>query len=124
MKYPLIIITIFFGTLSATAQIERKTEISKPDSSNAVAGKNKDIKQTQKDRFKELDLTKEQKAKVKEIRQAGKSAKEVIENNAELNDADKKRQLRLLQRDQMQKIQGILTEEQKAKFKASKENNT
>ncbi len=124
MKYPLIIITIFFGTLSATAQIERKTEISKPDSSNAVAGKNKDIKQTQKDRFKELDLTKEQKAKVKEIRHAGKSAKEAIENNAELNEADKKRQLRLLQRDQMQKIQGILTEEQKAKFKASKENNT
>lgn len=123
MKYPVIIISLLLGTLSVTAQIERKTESIKPDSSNSVAAKNNDNKQSQKDRLKELDLTKEQKAKVKEIRQAGKASKEAIENNTELNEADKKKQLRLLQREQAQKIQAILTEEQKAKFKASKPNN-
>ena len=122
MKYPLIIIAFVLGALSATAQIERKTESIKPDSSNASAVKEKN-KQSQKDRLKDLDLTKEQRAKVKEIRQSGKSAREAIENNAELTDADKKKQTRLLQKEQAQKIQAILTEEQKAKFKASKENN-
>ena len=60
---------------------------------------------------------------MKEIRQAGKSAKEAIEKNTELSETDKKKQLRDLQKAQAQKVQAILTEEQKAKFKASKQND-
>ncbi len=123
MKYPAIIMLLVLGSLSSTAQVERKTQSVKPDSTNATTVKNKNDKQSQKDRLKDLDLTREQKAKVKEIRQAGKAAKDAIENNADLAEADKKKQLRNLQREQAQKIQAILTEEQKVKFKASKENN-
>ncbi len=123
MKCPVIIMLLVLGSLSSTAQVERKTQSVKSDSTNAPSVKNKNDKQSQKDRLKDLDLTREQKAKAKEIRQAGKAAKDAIENNADLAEADKKKQLRNLQREQAQKIQGILTEEQKIKFKASKENN-
>ncbi len=124
MKYPLIILVLLLGSLSLSAQIEREPVLSgKMDTIGFKAKNDKENKQSQKDRLKELDLTKDQKAKVKEIRQSGKAAKEAIENNAELTDADKKKQTRLLQREQAQKIQAILTEEQRAKFKASKENN-
>lgn len=122
MKLPVFIFLLFLSSISASAQIERKPVAIKTDSAQTT-GNNKADKQTQKDRLKDLDLTKEQKAKVKEIRQSGKSAKEAIENNTDLSEADKKKQLRNLQREQAQKIQSILTEEQKAKFKASKENN-
>ncbi len=123
MKYSVIVLILLVSNLSLSAQIERKPGVGKTDTFSFTAKKDKENKQSQKDRLKELDLTKDQKAKVKEIRQAGKAAKEAIENNAELNEADKKKQLRLLQKDQTQKVQAILTEEQKAKFKASKPNN-
>ena len=123
MKYSLIILLLVLGSLSSTAQIERKTESIKADSTNNAQVDNKKNKQTQKDRLEELDLTKEQKGKLKEIRQSGKAAKDAIENNAALSETEKKKQLRNLKMEQAQKVQGILTEEQKAKFKASKQNN-
>ena len=122
MKISLIAFILSVVTLTASAQIERKPVIAKADSTQTT-GNVKANKQTQKDRLKDLDLTKEQKAKVKEIRQAGKSAKEAIEKNTELSETDKKKQLRDLQKAQAQKVQAILTEEQKAKFKASKQND-
>ena len=76
-----------------------------------------------KDRLKELDLTREQKIKLKEVRQSNQAAKAAIENNAGLSDEEKKKQIHTLQKDQQQKVQAILTEEQKAKFKARYPNN-
>lgn len=119
----MIILLVLFGSLSSTAQIERKTESIKTDSANNAQVENKKNKQTQKDRLEELDLTKEQKGKLKEIRQSGKAAKDAIENNSTLSETEKKKQLRNLKMEQAQKVQDILTEEQKAKFKASKQNN-
>ena len=55
--------------------------------------------------------------------QSGKASKDAIENNAQLSEPEKKKQLRELQKAQLLKIQSILTEEQKAKFQASKQNN-
>ena len=79
---------------------------------------------SRKERFKELDLTREQKVKMKEIMQSGKAAKEAIENNTQLSDQDRKKQMRELQKSQMQKMQAILTPEQIEKFKASRQNNS
>ena len=73
--------------------------------------------------MRELDLTREQKGKMKEIMQANKAAKDAIENNTQLSEADRKKQMRELQKSMAQKIQAILTPEQMEKFKASRENN-
>ena len=125
MKFRLIFLLLLLGSLSSSAQIEREPIVSgKKDTIPFTASNEKNNKQNQKDRLKELDLTQEQKAKVKEIRQAGKSAKEAIENNAQLSEEEKKKQIRNLQREQAQKIQAILTPEQRAKFKASRPNNS
>lgn len=124
MKISLIIFILSLFTITASAQIERQPVTIKKDSAQAApAPDDKVDKQSRKERFKELDLTKEQKGKLKEINQSGKAARETIENNTQLSDQDKKKQLRELQRSQMQKIQAILTPEQLEKFKASKPNN-
>ena len=122
MKYPFIILALLLANLSLSAQIEREPS-GKMDTISFTAKNDKENKLTQKDRLKELNLTKEQKAKVKEIRQESKAAKEAIENNTLLSEEDKKKQLRELQKAQAQKVQAVLTEEQREKFKASKQNN-
>jgi Spy/CpxP family protein refolding chaperone len=124
MKIPLIVLVLSLGTLSSSAQIERKPAVIKTDSAQAVKPGNKTYQQSRKDRLKDLDLTREQKMKLKEIREANKTAKDAIENNTQLSEQDKKKQLRALQKEQAQKVQAILTDEQRAKFKASKPNDS
>ena len=123
MKSSLIFLIVLLTTITASAQIERRSTLSKTDSSQTMGTGNKADKQSRRERFKELDLTREQKGKMKEIMQSGKASKEAIENNAQLSDQDKKKQMRELQRSQMEKIQAILTPEQIEKFKASRQNN-
>ncbi len=123
MKISFIAFILSLVTVSASAQIERKPAVVKTDSAQTTINDNKVDKQSRKERFKELDLTREQKGKLKEIMQANKAAKEAIENNTQLSDQEKKKQLRELQKTQMQKIQAILTPEQIEKFKASKPND-
>lgn len=123
MKIFSLILSLSFFAVSASAQIERKIVSVKPDSTQSVTtGDNKVDKQSRKERFRELDLTKEQKGKLKEITQSGKAARENIESNTQLSEDEKKKQLRELQRSQAQKIQAILTPEQREKFKASRPN--
>lgn len=120
----IIFVAFFFSlcTLTVSAQIERKPVVVKGDSAHTTDNNNKVDKQTRNERLKELNLTKEQKGKMKDIMQSGKAAKEAIENNIQLSEADKKKQLRELQKAQAQKVQAILTPEQREKFKASKPN--
>ena len=122
MKYPFIILALLLSSLSLSAQVERAV-VGKTDTTKLTPLKGRTVKLGQKDRLEELDLSREQKGKIKEIRQSGKAAKDAIENNAGLSETEKKKQLRILKMEQAQKVQGILTEEQKAKFKASKQNN-
>ena len=122
MKITFVAFFFSLSTLTVSAQIERKPVVVKTDSTQASVSDDKVDKQGRKERIKELDLTKEQKGKMKEIVQSGKAAKEAIENNTQLSEADKKKQLRELQKAQAQKVQAILTPEQREKFKASKPN--
>lgn len=122
MKYTVILFSFLLFSVFASAQIERKPAITKADSASTTSSSGKMNKQSKKDRIKDLDLTKEQKMKMREIKQSGKSTKESIENNTSLSEEEKKQQLRALQIEQAQKIQEILTDEQKAKFKAGRQN--
>ena len=124
MKISLLVFVLSLGTLSASAQIERKPVVAaKSDSTQTTTTDNKVDKKSRKERMRELDLTREQKGKMKEIMQANKAAKDAIENNTQLSEADRKKQMRELQKSMAQKIQAILTPEQMEKFKASRENN-
>ena len=67
--------------------------------------------------MKDLNLTKEQRAKMKEIRQSGKAKREAISNDTKLTDAEKQTQLRALQKEQLQNTMNILNEEQKKKMR-------
>ncbi|MGB4845247.1 MAG: hypothetical protein WBP16_12345 [Ferruginibacter sp.] len=124
MKIPTIIFTLLLTSFFASAQIERKPTVVKADSATAVSPNQPMDKQNRRDRLKDLDLTREQQGKLKEIRQSSQAAKQAIENNTQLTDAEKKKQLRALQKDQAQKIQSILTEEQKVKFREGRKGNS
>lgn len=124
MKISVLFIAFLLVSLFSSAQIERKPTVVKADSAQATAPADKSTaRQSRRDLLKDLDLTKEQRSKLKEMRQANQAAKEAIENNAQLSDAEKKNQLRVLQKEQAQKIQSVLTEEQKLKFKEGRQNN-
>lgn len=103
-------------------QIQKNVVKQKSDSvtSNPIRAKENE---SRKEILKELDLTKEQKVKLKEVNQSMKASKEAIENNLELSDIQKQEKLKALKKEQMSKIQSILTEEQKIKFRQLKEKN-
>ena len=103
-------------------QIQRNVVKQKSDSASANPFPSKE-NESRKEILKELDLTKEQKVKLKEVNQLMKASKEAIENNMELSGIQKKEKLKALKKEQMSKIQSILTEEQKIKFRQLKEKN-
>lgn len=123
MKITTFLFTLLLTSFFASAQIERKPAVVRSDSSASASSGNQMNKQGPKNRMKDLNLTKEQRSKMKEIRQSGQAAKEAIESNTNLSEAEKKKQMRALQKEQAQKMQDILTVEQREKFKADKQNN-
>jgi len=119
MKIPGLILFLLLPSMISVAQIERKPSPSKQvDSILSQPGNSMN---NRKDLLKDLDLNREQKMKLKEIRQASMAKKEAIENNGQLPEEEKKKQLRELQKEQAKNVQAILTDEQKKKFKAKKQ---
>lgn len=118
MKLLLLIFLFFLSSISVSAQIERKPLAIQTDSAQTTSNDNEDNKQSRKARLKDLDLTPEQKVKLKELREANIAAKAIIENNTQLSEPEKKKQLRELQKAQAQKIQAVLTAEQKSKIQS------
>ena len=122
MKIAGLILALLFSSLISFSQVERKSSsVIQPDSIDNKPLERAMDKPNRKDLLKELNLTREQKIKLKDIRQANMAKKEAIENNSQLSDAEKKTQLRGLQKEQAQNIQNILTDEQKEKFKATRQ---
>ena len=110
-------------SINATAQIQRSAEAKTNDTTVMANPKASADKQNRKERFRELNLSKEQKGQLKGIMQTGKNSKTEIENNEQLSDADKKTQLHELKKNQAQKILAILTPEQREKYNQSKMSN-
>lgn len=119
MKIPGFILFFLLPSMISVAQIERKPSPSKQEDSALSQPSNS--MNNRKDLLKDLDLTREQKIKLKEIRQANMAKKEAIENNSQLSEEEKKKQFRELQKEQAKNVQAILTDEQKEKFKAKRQ---
>ena len=122
MKIPGLILVLLFSSLFSLSQIERKpAPAMQTDSVSSNTGSNKMDRSEKKELLKELDLNKEQKMKLKEIRQTSMAKKEAIENNNQLSETERKTKLRELQKEQAQNIQAVLTNEQKEKFKTMRQ---
>jgi len=64
-----------------------------------------------------LNLSEEQKSKMKEMRMANKEKKDAIINNSSLSESQKKEQLKTLRKENAGKFESVLTDEQKTKIK-------
>ena len=107
-------------SLSSIAQVQRTgTPSRKTDSVTTAQGANNaGSDMNKKKMMRELDLTKEQKIKLKEARESSKAKQEAISNDDKLTQEQKDAKLLELKRAQAQNMQGILNEEQRAKMKA------
>jgi periplasmic protein CpxP/Spy len=73
-------------------------------------------------KIKQANLTSDQKKQVKKYKKTNKAKKVVIKNNTALTEQQKKEQLGQLKTEKQQKLEAILTPEQKEKMKQTKEN--
>lgn len=71
--------------------------------------------------MKALNLTDEQQGQLKEMRKANKAKKDAILADTKLNEEQKRSALKSIHQEEAGKIQQVLTDEQKAKFKELKE---
>jgi hypothetical protein len=117
-KLVTLIVFSFIITLSF-AQVERKSNNSvKTDSvKHKIDRKDDSARVSKKQMMKDLNLSKEQKIKFKEARQANKAKKEAIENDDKLSKEDKEVKLKALHQEQAKNTMGILNDEQKEKIK-------
>ena len=121
-KYISIVVLFSLISILSQAQVQRTPAKQKTDSAAVVTDTVKD-KKSKKEILKELDLSREQKVKLKELNQSMKASKEALENDTTLTEADKKAKLKVLKKEQAQKIQALLTEEQKIKFRKLRNKN-
>lgn len=107
--------------ITANAQVQRK-KTGAADSAAVSTSKAADGKGGRKEMMKDLNLTKLQKHKLKEMRLSGKTKMSEIQNDAKLSEADKKTKLKELHKQQMESTLSVLNDEQKAKFKKMQKN--
>jgi Spy/CpxP family protein refolding chaperone len=120
-KYLVIAILITIGH-TGIAQVKRTTI--KPTTDTATVKQSEEAnKDFRKEILRQLNLTREQQLKMREINQIMKASREELEKNTTLPDAEKKTKLRSLRKDHAQKIQAVLTEEQKVMFRQLKAKN-
>ncbi len=103
---------------AATAQL-RRTPAAKPavDSAAAETATSQRGKHGQRKMIKELNLDKEQKEKLKTMKEEAKAEKDAIAADDKLTAAEKKQKQQELRRKQAEKLNGVLTDEQKEKLK-------
>lgn len=118
MKKTALCLAFTFISFLSIAQLQRVVTPRRVDSASAVKEKfNEDNKAGRKQMLRELNLTKEQRSKLKEIRQTNKAKTEAVNNNDSLTQEQKDAKLRELKREKAQSIMPVLNEEQKAKMK-------
>ncbi|MBC7508545.1 MAG: hypothetical protein H7320_07320 [Ferruginibacter sp.] len=120
-----VTVTLFISWLVSisVAQIERKAtakkELPAAAQNQEQPAKNEvGMKIKNKRLLQSLDLSKEERQKLKSIRRENREKKEAIENSDGLTAAERQQQLKLMHKGAADNIRNILTDEQKAKMKA------
>lgn len=117
MKRFLFLLLFIQISLAAVAQIQRKPAPAVASKDSAAISAQSPATNKRKELLKELDLSKEQKLKLRAIHQAAQAKKDAISNDDKLTEAEKKTRLRQLRMEQADSLMSILDEKQKAKFK-------
>ena len=116
-KLFVFVISVCFVISNTIAQVKREVNPSQTSQSNTTQ-KNK-----KKEMMKELNLTKEQRAQMKEFHQSMKQKKEDINNDQTLTEEQKKIKMQELHKEQKHKMNAILTPGQREKMKEQKKNS-
>lgn len=120
---------IFFAILiaataqAATAQekVPATSDADKSITSPSMERKHhRGMKHDGMNKMKDLNLSEEQKTKLREQRTANKEKRDAIVNDSKLSDEQKKEQLSNLHKAQKDEMKSLLTDEQKAKMKELK----
>ena len=114
------ILLLFAGSISLSfAQVQRTKTASKQssDSLSATIETKQTGKLKKRQMMRELDLTKEQTGKLKEIKQANKAKTEEVLNNDKLTQEEKDAKLKTLHQQQAKNTLTVLNDEQKGKIK-------
>ena len=128
MKKWSIMLFISFITLGCYAQVQRNVATKKDtadikmkdETSNSENGLSK--RENNREILRSLNLTKEQRQKLKEIHQANRTKKEIIENNNQLSESQKKDQLKELHKETTVNMKNLLSEDQWNKIKELRKN--
>ncbi|MEO5944148.1 MAG: hypothetical protein ABIP30_08540 [Ferruginibacter sp.] len=112
MKKILFVLMLSIFTSVGFAQV-RRTQVKKPVP---------DSSQKAKVKIKELNLSKDQRGKLKEMKQENKTAKDQVENDATLSEKQKKQQLKALKRQNAEKMNTLLTDDQREKLREMRGN--
>lgn len=110
-KLFLIAVAGFFFTVNSNAQVKRETARSQKMQSDSTHHFNKGM-------MADLNLSPDQKTQLKELHEQGKQQREAIKNDATLTPDQKKDKMKDLHKSQSEKMNSILTPEQRAKRKA------
>jgi len=123
MKKILLLLGFILAGVGVFAQVQRKAAETH-NKNNAVPGNEMETKTDLSEKenelkvLKELNLTREQKGKLKEMRQVNQSKKETIVNDPTLTEAQKKEKLKEIKRSIAFELKNILTDKQIEKMKA------
>ncbi len=123
MKKTGIFLAFIFISFLSFAQVQRIVAPKQVDSTGHQPAINdgRNDKIGRKQMMRELELSKDQRSKLKEIRQSNKVKKDEISNDDKLTTEQKDAKLRELQREQAQSTMTILNDEQKAKIKTMRQ---
>jgi hypothetical protein len=115
----IVSLLMFLSVISfSVAQVQRKINAeNKPDSVMNNSDKKQGQFANKKKLMKDLDLSKEQKSKLKEQRQIAQEKKAAIEGNEKLTPAQQEAKLKELRKEQAKNTLDILNEEQKEQLK-------
>ncbi|MEP6711549.1 MAG: hypothetical protein ABJA37_03985 [Ferruginibacter sp.] len=124
MKNIVCLFILSFAINAGFAQVQRK--VVKKNSIDSTTSASQNTKAAKRPTLKELNLTKEQRGKLKEIGRQNKAEKNEIENNETLSPGQKEEKVRALKKEHAGKVKNLLNDEQKAKFiqmRRNKRNN-
>jgi Spy/CpxP family protein refolding chaperone len=121
MKKLIIVLVLPLYINVASAQIRRTPTPSNPADSMQMNSGNNQQKESRKEMFDELNLTKDQRAQIKQIQQSRKAERDAISNSDSLSADQKQMKLKEFRKETEQSINAILTDDQRMKWKQMKQ---